>query len=88
MFNIADIVVVALIAFSAFLGYKKGFIKTGFGMVSFILALVITFMFYTPVMNYLKENTGVEEWLTEYLNNIDFASNFETSENEQARRRK
>ena len=72
MFNLADIVVIVLILFAAFRGYKKGFIKTGFGMISFFLALAITFMFYKPVMNYLKDSTGIEEWLTEYLYSIDF----------------
>lgn len=71
MFNIADIVVVAIIALAGFLGYKKGFIKTGFGFVSFFAAVVITFMFYKPVMGIIKEHTGFEQWMTEYLYNVD-----------------
>lgn len=71
MFNIADVIIVALVALAGFLGYKKGFIKTGFGFVSLFAAVVITFMFYKPVMGLIKEYTGFEQWLTEYLYNID-----------------
>ena len=55
MFFIADIIVVAIIALAAFIGYKKGFIKTGFGIVSFFVAIALTFMFYQPVMEIIKE---------------------------------
>lgn len=71
MFNIADIIVIAIIALAGFLGYKKGFVKTGFGFVSFFIALAITFMFYKPVMSIIRENTEFETWLTEYLYRID-----------------
>ncbi len=76
MFNLADIVVILVIGIAVFSGYKKGFIKTSFGILSFILAIVLTFMFYKPVMVYLKDNTQIEEWITEYLYNIDFGDNF------------
>lgn len=71
MFNIVDIIVIGLVILAGFLGYKKGFIKTGFGFVSFFIALIITIMFYKPVMTIIKENTGFEPWLTEYLYNLD-----------------
>lgn len=67
MFNIADIIVLAIILITTFLGYKKGFIKTGFGMLSFFIAIALTFMFYKPVMNLIKEKTNFENWLYEYL---------------------
>ena len=72
MFFIADIIVVAIIALAAFIGYKKGFIKTGFCIVSFFVAIALTFMFYQPVMEIIKENTGFEEWLTGYLNQLEW----------------
>ena len=67
MFNIADLIVIFIIGFAIFKGYKRGFIKTGFGILSFFISIVITFMFYKPVMNIIKENTGFEMWLSEYL---------------------
>lgn len=71
MFNIADLIVVILILLAVFKGYKKGFIKTGLGVLSFFVAIVITFMFYKPVMNFMRENTGFESWFSEYLYNIN-----------------
>ena len=32
MFNVADIVVIAIVIIAIFMGYKKGFIKTLFGV--------------------------------------------------------
>ena len=72
MFNIADIVVVVMILIATFMGYKRGFIRTGFGVLSFFIAIAITFMFYKPVMGLIKERTGVEEWLYEYLYSLEF----------------
>lgn len=67
MFNIADLIVMVLVLVSILIGYKRGFIKTGFGLISFFLAIAITFMFYKPVANIIKEKTGFEDWLYEYL---------------------
>ena len=50
MFNVADIVVIAIVIIAIFMGYKKGFIKTLFGVLSFFIAIAITFTFYKPVM--------------------------------------
>lgn len=78
MFNIADLIVIFIIGFAIFKGYKRGFIKTGFGILSFFISIVITFMFYKPVMNIIKENTGFEMWLSEYL----YSMNLEETNNE------
>lgn len=67
MFNVADIVVIAIVIIAIFMGYKKGFIKTLFGVLSFFIAIAITFTFYKPVMELIKERTGFEEWLYGYL---------------------
>lgn len=71
MFNFADLIVVVIIGVSAFAGYKSGFIKTGLGFLSFFIAVALTFIFYKPVMQLIKENTEFEPWLTEYLNSLD-----------------
>lgn len=77
--NIADIIVIILVALSAFLGYKKGFVKTGFGLLSVFVAIVVTIMFYKPVANLIRENTGFETWLTDYIYSIDFEEGKEIS---------
>ncbi|MBR1373708.1 CvpA family protein [bacterium] len=63
MFNIADLIVVLIVAAMAFLGYKRGFVKTAFGMLSFIAALVLAVCFYKVVAAKLTENTGIDEWI-------------------------
>ena len=79
MFNLADLIVIVLILFAIFRGYKKGFIRTGFGLISFFIAIIITFMFYKPVMSIIREKTGFETWLTEYLYSMNLNENFEES---------
>ena len=77
MFNLSDLIVIILILFAIFKGYKKGFVKTGFGLVSFFIAIFITFMFYKPVMSIIKEKTEFETWLTEYLYSMNLNEIFE-----------
>lgn len=80
MFNIADLIVIALILFAIFRGYKRGFIRTGFGILSFFIAILITFMFYKPVMGLIKEKTGFETWLSEYLYSMNIEENNESGD--------
>ena len=56
---IADIVVILVILFCIFLGYKKGLIKVAVRIISFMIALVIALVLYTPVSNYIVENTDI-----------------------------
>lgn len=94
MFNIADIIVLAIILITTFFGYKKGFIKTGFGMLSFFIAIALTFMLYKPVMNLIKEKTNFENWLYEYLysmnldketnNNLENGESLATTETDES----
>lgn len=69
MLNIADIIVVVIILVAISIGYKKGFIKTAFGVLSFFVAIAITFMFYKPVMVLLEEKTSIRDSLTGYFEN-------------------
>jgi len=58
--NILLIIVLAVVALSVFSGYKKGFLKTAFSLVSWILVLLIC-NFATPmVTEALIENTDIE----------------------------
>ena len=58
MFNIADLIVIIIVGLTTFIGYKKGFVKTAFGMASFIVALFLAVTFYKPMANVLSEKTG------------------------------
>lgn len=58
--NILLIVVLAVFAVCVFSGYKKGFLKTAFSLVSWILVLVLC-KFATPIVtDLLIQNTDVE----------------------------
>ena len=56
---IADIAVILIMLLCVFLGYKKGLIKVAVRIISFVLALVIALVLYTPVSNYIVENTEI-----------------------------
>lgn len=56
-----DIIVVALIALSVFLGYRKGFIELSVKLLAFLIALVITLILYKPISNLIINNTQIDE---------------------------
>lgn len=58
---IIDLVIILLIALSAFLGYKKGLISLGIHLVAFIIAIVVSFILYRPIGNLIINNTDIDE---------------------------
>lgn len=56
-----DLIIIALILLSTFLGYKKGLIGVAFKIVSFIIAIIITLILYRPVANLIIEHTTWDE---------------------------
>ena len=67
MFNVMDIIVLAVIALSVFWGYKKGFIRAAISLVSFFVAIGLALMFYKPLAVILTENTIIDEWIIENI---------------------
>ena len=58
--NILTIIILAVFAICVFSGYKKGFLKTAFSLVSWLLVLVLC-NFATPIVtDLLIQNTDVE----------------------------
>lgn len=70
-----DLILIAIIALFTFIGYKRGLIKVAFGLVSFILAIVISVVIYKPVSNFIIEYTpiddSIEAAITEKLDSSD-----------------
>ena len=58
---ILDIIIVVLIAFSVYLGYRRGLVKLAIGVVSLLLSLVITAVLYIPISNLVINVTNVDE---------------------------
>ena len=56
-----DLILIAIIALFTFIGYKKGLIKVAFGLVSFILAIVISVVLYKPVSNFIINYTPLDD---------------------------
>ena len=58
---IIDIVIIAIVVLSIFLGYKKGLVALSIQLFAFIIAVVITFILYQPVTNFIVNATGIDE---------------------------
>lgn len=56
-----DLILIAIIALFTFIGYKKGLIKVAFGLVSFILAILISVILYKPVSNFIINYTPLDD---------------------------
>ena len=60
---IVDLIIVAIIALSVFLGYRKGLVSLAIGACTFIIALAVTLILYRPVGNLVINTTGIDEML-------------------------
>ena len=58
---IIDIVVIAILALSIIMGYKKGLINVIFNIFAFFLAIIITLVLYKPVSDIIIKNTDIQE---------------------------
>ena len=72
-----DLIILAVISLSAFIGYKKGLIKVAFGLISFILSIAISFSLYKPVstfiINYTSLDDYIEQSVSERLNSSEIS---------------
>lgn len=60
---IIDIILIAIISLSAFLGYKKGLVKLGTKLFAGIIAIIVTIVVYKPVSGMIINNTQIDEKL-------------------------
>lgn len=58
---IVDVVLAIIILGNAILGYKKGLASILFSLISLVLAIVLVFVLYKPVSNYVFNNTSLNE---------------------------
>lgn len=76
---IIDIVVVAFILASIWMGYKRGLIDCLVKIASFAIAIVLAFVLCAPVGGLIKETTQIDESLSQTIEET-LASNVETEE--------
>ena len=62
-----DGIVIAIIILSTYLGYKKGLIEVAFKIVSFIIAIIITLIFYKPVATLIIEHTTWDDTIEQII---------------------
>ena len=58
---VLDVVIVCTILISTIFGYRKGLINVVFNLCAFLLALIITIVLYTPITNFVIENTELDD---------------------------
>ena len=60
---ILDIILLAILAISIFFGYKRGLVKVAVKLCAFLIAVIVTLVFYKPVSNMIIDNTELNEKL-------------------------
>lgn len=56
-----DLIVLGIIALSAFIGYKQGLIKSAIKILSFFIAIAVALVLYKPVANIVIEKTTIDD---------------------------
>jgi len=56
-----DLIIVAIIGICIFLGYKRGLTGSILQIVSFVLAIVIAFILFKPVSNFIINQTKIDD---------------------------
>ena len=64
---IVDLIIILIFAIFIFLGYKRGLTGSILKILSFIIALVISFILFKPVSNFIINNTLIDEKIEESI---------------------
>lgn len=67
---IIDLIIVAIIAICIIIGYVKGLTGSLIKILSFVLSLVIAFILFAPVSNYIIENTQIDDMIERKIREI------------------
>ncbi len=58
---VVDLIIIAVVALSTFLAYRKGLVKLAIGLCAFVISIVVTFILYYPISNLVINVTGIDE---------------------------
>ena len=58
---VVDLIIIAVVAISTFLAYRKGLVKLAIGLCAFVISIVVTFILYYPISNLVINVTGIDE---------------------------
>lgn len=77
---VIDIVVIAILVLNIIIGYKKGLINVVFNILAFFIAIIITFILYKPVSNFIINNTEIDDKIKQTI--IENIKKEDNSDNE------
>ena len=58
---VLDLIIILVILLFTFLGYRKGLVKIAVKLCAFLIAIIVSLLFYKPVSNIIIENTELDE---------------------------
>lgn len=64
---IIDIIILLVLGVTIFLGYRKGLIGVAFSICSFLISLLIAFLLYSPVSNFIINNTTIDDTIQQVI---------------------
>lgn len=62
-----DGIAIIIIVIAAFSAYRKGFVRTFFGLITVILAIVLASIFHKNLAAYIKDTTDLDEWINSVI---------------------
>lgn len=58
---VLDILIVAILILSVFLGYRRGLAASAIKLCAFLIALIVTVLLYRPIGNFIINATSIDE---------------------------
>lgn len=58
---IVDLIIIAIVALSTYLAYKKGLVALAIKLCAVVISIVITLLLYKPVSNLIINTTSIDE---------------------------
>lgn len=80
---VVDIIIVGIMIACIFLGYKKGLIRVAVNILGFFIALLIALILYTPISNFIINNTSIQPTLKDAISGPVTAYVIGTEDNEE-----
>lgn len=64
-----DLIIIAIVALSTLLAYKKGFVKLAIQLCTFIIAIILTLALYKPITSLVINTTNIDEMIENTIYN-------------------
>ena len=70
MFWIVDLSILIILLLCVFLGYKRGLAKCVIKILSFVIALIVAFVFFKPVAKLIIDNTEIDDGIRNSITSV------------------